>query len=218
MPTTNAYGFVTPTIDDAVDVPGDLRRLADSIGPYTIQAYVNAADRDTQISAPTEGRMAWLNDQNIMTIYNGVGWYIDSYGYDLAAEQINFYNGNGNSVTNVNTWASMSNAPNITMTNPHPTRAMEVDCNYCAWLACTGGIGVRAQVALTGGVNVTQQNWGNVLYLGSIGTTAQCSADFTAVLPAGTTTTFFWQAYRDAAAGVNEVNYPVLRVTPLRYV
>jgi len=218
MPTFNAYGFQLPAIDDQLDIPGDLRRLADSIGPYVIQMYDSVADRDARIPAPTEGMTAWLRDTNIMTRYNGSAWFIESYGYALPSPQTNQYDNNGNEISQTSTWAAMPNSPNVSMTNSNPHYELEVRVDYSAWLVTTGQA-VRAQIISTDGWWSTQLPWGNVLYLGNVGgATVQCSATFSALVTRVSTANFSWQARRDNTSGVNQVNYPSITVTPLRYI
>jgi len=218
MPTTNAYGFQIPSIDDQLDIPGDLRRLADSIGPSVIQSYDSVADRNAKVLSPVEGMMAWLRDTNVMTRYNGTAWFIESYGNALPTFQINSYDSNTNNITATAAWSAMPNSPGLSVANPNPNQEMEVRVDYCAWMVCSGGQGVRAQIVASGGVYITQLPWGNVLYLGNVGTTCQCSSTFTTIITRASTADFSWQAYRDNTSGTNQVNYPVLSVTPLRYV
>jgi hypothetical protein len=123
-------------------------------------------------------------------------------------------------------WASLPAPTSVAMANPSLTRGLLCQVSYGAWLIANGSA-VRVCVGATGGLTIAggpgnggAVNWGEILFLSnqSANLTWQFAAAYTCTLPANTTTTFEVLAYRDLAAGTENVNYPTLRVTPLRYV
>jgi hypothetical protein len=128
-------------------------------------------------------------------------------------------------VSGAGIWASLPTPTTVPMTNPSLTRGLLVDVRYGAWLIANGSA-VRCSVGATGGLTIAggvgsggAVSYGENLYLGNqaSGLSFQKYATFTCTLPANTTTTFEVLGYRDAASGTENINYPALRVVPLRY-
>jgi len=145
----------------------------------------------------------------------------------LPAEQAVFANGT-NTITDTNsvpTGVLPSNPADASMTNPHLTRSMLVMVKFSAWLVANGA-GTRVGIAASGGLTFTAAigsggalGYSEWLYLSNQASSAsfEQSASFNVTLPANSTTVFSFRASRDAVGTSNLCNYPILRVTPLRY-
>lgn len=72
--TTPGQSFPVPTLSDDPDIPGDLMTLALAIEKRVVGVYNNVTDRDTRVTAPQEGQVAYLKDSNTFTVYNGSVW------------------------------------------------------------------------------------------------------------------------------------------------
>lgn len=59
--------FVTNTVLTAADVQ-------DFLMDQAVMVFANSAARGSAIASPTEGMVAYLNDSNLMTIYDGANW------------------------------------------------------------------------------------------------------------------------------------------------
>lgn len=135
--------------------------------------------------------------------------------------------GNGANTITATSWTDLpTNGATATITNPHPTLSMLVQVGYGCWMSSLTN-GVRSSVRASGGVTVASgpgaifQNWGEIPWLA--GTASTLYMQFFALgyltIPAGVgAVTLTAQAYRDVAAGTQQVNYPTIRLTPQRYV
>lgn len=74
----NGYGLVYPDTGAQVDVPADMLALANSVGPYLNMRFTNATARDALLTAPVEGMVAWLQDINQWTYYDGSAWRLQA--------------------------------------------------------------------------------------------------------------------------------------------
>jgi len=153
------------------------------------------------------------------------GARLDATDFDLPAA-VTAYGAGQNTVT-ATSFADLPTYPcEGELTNPHPTLPLLVLVTYSAWMNCSAGVGVRAALAISGSTTVVAgigggaaAGWGEVLYEGDNGTNSQHSASYTVELPvSANAATFTFQAYRDSASGTQQVNYPTLRLIPLRYV
>ena len=59
--------FVTNTVLTAADVQ-------DFLMDQAVMVFANSAARGSAVASPTEGMVAYLNDSNLMTIYDGANW------------------------------------------------------------------------------------------------------------------------------------------------
>jgi hypothetical protein len=59
--------FVTNTVLTAADVQ-------DFLMDQAVMVFADSAARGSAIASPTEGMVAYLNDSNLMTIYDGANW------------------------------------------------------------------------------------------------------------------------------------------------
>jgi hypothetical protein len=139
--------------------------------------------------------------------------------------------GSNTLVSAASTWATLpTNNVSVAMTNPHTSKGLLTQVSYGARL-WTDQVGVRACIVATGGLTIVAgigaggaASWGEILASASINGAAgvfqynQQHSLFTVVLPANTTTTFTMQGMRETTTGTAQINYPTLRVTPLRYV
>jgi hypothetical protein len=132
--------------------------------------------------------------------------------------------GNGTNVVTATSFAVLpTNTCTASITNPHPTASMLVLVTFGAWLTASASF-VRICPAVSGSLTLAAGvggggplNWGEVPGSGST-TKIQASAGYTLELPVSANAAVFsMQAYRDAASGTQNVDYPVIRLTPLRY-
>jgi hypothetical protein len=133
--------------------------------------------------------------------------------------------GTGTNTITATSWAVLpSNTCTAAITNPHPEMALLVEVTYSAWMVATAN-GVRMALDISGSVTIAPGvgagaavGWGEIPFCGAA-TTNQYAGSFTVELPVSTTAaTFKVYAYRDAASGTQQVNYPTIRIKPLRFV
>lgn len=130
--------------------------------------------------------------------------------------------GSGTNSITATSWAVLpSSTCTATVENPHPSASMLCIVTYGAWLVATAS-DVRVSVDISGALTIGPgigaggiQGWGEIL-LSAIATAGQYSATFDVEVPPGTTV-FKQYAYRTAATGSQSVNYPTLRVIPVRF-
>ena len=72
--TTPAQAFPVMTAGDEPNIPADILALATAIEKRVLGVYNNATDRDTKLTAPQEGQVAYLKDTNAFTYYDGAAW------------------------------------------------------------------------------------------------------------------------------------------------
>lgn len=159
-----------------------------------------------------------------MTIRAGA--HLDATDFTLPDPVIATAGGAGTNTIAATAWAVLpTNTCTAVITNPHPELAMLVDVRYGAWLVGSGsgadvraGLDVSGSLALPPGVGAGgASGWGEVLH--SSGTSSvQCSGGFTIELPVSTTAASFKvHAYKSSGTG-QQVNYPTIRLIPLRFV
>lgn len=122
------------------------------------------------------------------------------------------------------TWTNLpTNNISAVITNPSSTRDLLVQVSYGAWLDTSAG-DVRFCIACSGGLTIGDGigvggalSWGEIPSVaGTVAT--QCFATYTAVILAGAAAcTFRARGYRSSGAATAHVNYPTLRVTPIRW-
>lgn len=72
--TTPGQSFPVPTTGDDPDIPADLNTLALAIEKRVVGVYNNVTDRDTRVTAPQEGQVAYLKDTNTFVFFTGSVW------------------------------------------------------------------------------------------------------------------------------------------------
>lgn len=133
---------------------------------------------------------------------------------------------NGTNTITATSFANLPTTPcSASIVNPHPESAMLVLVILSAWMQASTNA-VRAGVAVSGSTTISagiggggMSGWGEVLRAPANGTSAQYSSPFTVELPvSAAAATFTVQAYVEASGGTQQVNYPTLRLIPIRYV
>lgn len=134
----------------------------------------------------------------------------------------------GNGINTI-TATTYTDLPTVTciaaITNPHATRPMLVQVNYGAWITSSTN-SVRMVPRTSGSVTIAAGSIGSGGPVGygeiiRTGTTEyqQYHAVYTVELPvSATAATFTMTALREAASGLQQVNYATIRLTPLRFV
>lgn len=146
-------------------------------------------------------------------------------GTDWALPSVSSAFGNGtNTITSATFAVLPTTTCSTTMTNPHPFARLLAMAEYGAWMKGNSTTGdVRACLTVSGSLVVTSgiggggpTGWGEVLYATAT-SYAQHRAMCTFELPvSGTAATFDMYAMRNGS-GTVVCDYPVIRITPLRY-
>lgn len=131
--------------------------------------------------------------------------------------------GNGANAVTATSWAVLPTTTcTASITNPHPTAGMLVTVAYGAWMSAATAGDVRLSVDVSGALTIAPGvgggaaiGWGEIPVATATQPNAQRQATITLTLPPGTTT-FKVYAYK-TGAGTNTVNYPTLRIIPIRY-
>lgn len=76
MPTTDAYGqgISLASLTDAPDIPKAVADLAAGVIPRGVMRFASASARGATLTSPSEGMLAWLQDVNLLTLYDGSAW------------------------------------------------------------------------------------------------------------------------------------------------
>ena len=75
MPTsTPGQAFPVPTTTDDPNIPEDMTNLATAIEKRVVGVYASIADRDSRVTAPQEGQVAFCKDTDSFTYFNGSAW------------------------------------------------------------------------------------------------------------------------------------------------
>ncbi|WP_394436308.1 hypothetical protein [Streptomyces sp. SGAir0957] len=82
MPTTDAYGqgISLASLTDAPDIPKAISDLATGLIPRGIMRFASASARGATITSPVEGMAAWLQDVDLLTVYDGSAWVVVGSG------------------------------------------------------------------------------------------------------------------------------------------
>jgi hypothetical protein len=156
-----------------------------------------------------------------MTIRAGAR--LDATDFDLP--DVVTASGNGSNTVTATAFAVL---PTVTctasITNPHPTAAMLVLVSFGAWMSASANA-VRCCPAISGSTTIAAGiggggpiGWGEIPMCGTT-TKNHYGASYTVELPvSGNAAVFSMQAYRDSATGTQLVDYPTIRLTPLRFV
>jgi hypothetical protein len=222
-------------------VPANALALGDYLvpaGSSTVVTSANINDRRSNVSAlggvmsvlstalpvnPYRGMTVWCTDTEDMRVYNGAsaGWRVQSF-YPLPDPVKAYYNDWETIASAASVWARFANRVSITYTAPKP---MWVLITVQAWMRAIAPTEVRAVASVTGattgpgtsGVLIESGgNWGDALQSSIDSTSIQCSSTVPFKLNAGSHTIEIY-GMRINTTATPSVNYPVLRVTPLRY-
>jgi len=82
-----SQGIVVASLTDAPNAETLARNLADAIAPRTVMRFASASARTaalTGATAPVEGMVSWLQDTNLLYVYDGSAWQVQS-SYELMA-------------------------------------------------------------------------------------------------------------------------------------
>ncbi|UUU22540.1 hypothetical protein [Streptomyces sp. DSM 40750] len=71
---TPLNGLPYPQATDTADVPAHLQSLAEAIDSRTVLRFATATARDTAITTPAPGMVAWLTSPGQLTHYTGTVW------------------------------------------------------------------------------------------------------------------------------------------------
>ncbi|MFI6334726.1 hypothetical protein [Streptomyces sp. NPDC050535] len=63
-----------PQPADAANLPLHLQSLAEAIDGRTVLRYATAADRDSAVTTPVAGMVAWLTTPGTLSYYTGAAW------------------------------------------------------------------------------------------------------------------------------------------------
>lgn len=108
--------------------------------------------------------------------------------------------------------------------NPHPTAKLRVRVSYSAICATSDGTGLWVCPAVTGSTAISAGAGGGgaaglseMIYTKATASAAY-HASFTVTLPVSANAAVFtMQAYREAATGTQQVDQPVIRLTPVGF-
>jgi hypothetical protein len=226
----DAWGLDTPSATDQVDVPADMLALAVSMRSKIIPAFASTSARNAALTAPAEGQMAWITGgaPPQLTIFTASAWTrLVAADPSLPAEQVSTAGGSGINtiVSAATTWAGLpSFQPSVSVTNPHPSRAMIVQLSWGAWMASSASADLRLCPRVFGGVTIAAgpatpgpAGWGEIPIVTAGVVQIGQHSSYCFDVPAGASVTSDLQAYRSVAAGTQTVNYASLRLSPLGY-
>lgn len=156
------------------------------------------------------------------------GAFVDATDFALPGDAVAAAGGAGTNTISATTWAVLPTNPvSASISNPHPSLSLLVDCYYGGWLIGAGvssggvraGIDISGSVAISPGVGAgAAVGWGEILF-NQTSQPVQCHSMITVELPVSTTAAVFaMHAYRDASGSGWQVNYPTIRLVPRRFV
>ena len=131
--------------------------------------------------------------------------------------------GDGNNTITATTFADLPTTTAVaSITNPHTVKGLLCLVMWGAWMSATAN-GVRCCPRASGaatipaGVGAGNMTMGWGMIPRGVTEYTQYQGSGTVTLPPGATT-FTMQGMREAATGTQQVNYPAIRIVPLRYV
>lgn len=82
MPTTDAYGqgIQIAALTDAPNANTLAYNIVNPLVPRSVMRFASASARNATIASPVEGMMAWLQSENLLTVYDGSAWVVVSAG------------------------------------------------------------------------------------------------------------------------------------------
>lgn len=103
MPTPDAYGqgINLTQMTDPPSIPEAIASLAGGVIPRCVMRFASASARGATLvgtQAPVEGMLAWLQDTNLLTLYDGSAWTVVAAGSQTwtAPALATGYTNNGN--------------------------------------------------------------------------------------------------------------------------
>jgi len=142
-------------------------------------------------------------------------------GNDLTLPDVVAAHGNGLNTVTATAWANLPTTSCIAaITNPHASADMLTMVTFGCWCFADANA-VRVSPAISGSITITPGIGGGAAighgeYIRATTAYEGRMGGWTVELPPGTAT-FTMQAYRESAAGTQQVNYPTIRLVPLRY-
>ncbi|GAA5057248.1 hypothetical protein [Streptomyces similanensis] len=147
-------GIPYPEPADPANLPAHLQTLAETVDARTILRYATAAARDTAITTPVAGMVAWLVSPGQLTHYNGSVWA------PVAAVPVFLYNndaGTTTSLTPVETLSGATGDPLVAAFTAPPTGKVIV----------TVGAWINNSAAASGFMGATVKKADNSVFLAS---------------------------------------------------
>ncbi|MFE9855615.1 hypothetical protein [Streptomyces sp. NPDC005780] len=100
MPTPDSYGqgIDLYQMTDPPSIPDAIGLLAAGVIPRSVMRFASASIRGATLAAPVEGMLAWLQDTNLLTLYDGAAWTVVAAGSQTwtAPALATGYTNNGN--------------------------------------------------------------------------------------------------------------------------
>jgi hypothetical protein len=69
-------GVVVASLTDAPNAETLARNIADAIVQRSIMRFASASARSATLTTPAEGMVAWLQDTNQLSLYDGTSWVV----------------------------------------------------------------------------------------------------------------------------------------------
>lgn len=76
MAGTDSYGqgVVVASLTDAPNAETLARNIADAIAQRSVMRFASASARAATLTSPVEGMVTWLQDVNLLYVYDGTSW------------------------------------------------------------------------------------------------------------------------------------------------
>jgi hypothetical protein len=74
VPNTTIQSLPYPALSDAPNGPSAIQGLAQAVETKLVMRFASASARDSTVTSPTQGMLAWLDDTDIFTYYTGSAW------------------------------------------------------------------------------------------------------------------------------------------------
>lgn len=75
MPNSPIAALPYPATTDAPNGPAQFQALAQATETLLVNRFTSTTDRDTRITSPLPGMLAWIADARLWTFYDGSQWY-----------------------------------------------------------------------------------------------------------------------------------------------
>ena len=69
-------GIVVASLTDAPNAETLARNLADALAQRSVMRFTSASTRSATLTSPVEGMLAWLQDTDQLTLYDGTSWFV----------------------------------------------------------------------------------------------------------------------------------------------
>lgn len=82
MPTTDDYGqgINIASLTDAPDASKLAKDIVNGLAQRGVMRFASASTRNATLTTPVEGMEAWLQDQDLLTLYDGSAWVVVAAG------------------------------------------------------------------------------------------------------------------------------------------